>query len=430
MAAAPDSSPQPLAAAYASWIDFGWQRHAAAVLLLAAIVALRYASQLFAAHGWVDERIYERAFARLAAGGSPYAEPGYYYLPALAYAGAALQRAIGLVPLRALLRAANVIGASVCLWVSAAWWWRARASRTRLLGERLLLAVALALAAPALQFGFEVGNLSLAISGLVVLSLQGLARRPRAAGLLLGASLLAKPMAAVVPLILVAATRGRRAAATTVAVLAGGVGAIGLVAFPYLGEFLAQPLTPLSVARTVSLYRLLQLLALPVDRVVIFAVVAGLAWLVAWRRSPQGAALWALSGAAMVLSAPTIWTHTLLVFLPVAIMALTLASAPAGQRSGLDDRRAARRARWELALVAALVALVLGFQGGGFEDLAPAAQLAMLLPPLAAPILLALYVARRCEPERAPLTPPRPRDTLAPSEPRGGHRGLRSDPRT
>ena len=329
----------------------------------------------------VDEGFYLGAFEAVLGGGSPYDAPSYFYPPVFASWGASLLQQLGQAGTLAAFRALNVLG------VAALTWWSLsllRLGRT----ATVLTALAFVAVAPGVALGMHSGNLSPAISAAIVGALLFWKQRPALTGFLLALSVAIKPVGAIAaPLIGLHRGAGRRGfvAAAVAVVLATAMLA---VAVGFVPQFLAigSELDPeaFPMERTASLHRLLYNLGLDVHRLVVFAIV-GLGTLVAVRMRPWARLdLACLILAAIVLVTPALWSHTLLVTLPLQAIALRLAWS---RRDG---------ARWyELVLVVVgILAIQLSDGVGGVGPGPSLAVAAALAPPVLAPTALALWILR------------------------------------
>lgn len=381
------------------WRDFrglAWRWHLLALALLVAALAARTAPILTSAARTIDETTYEAAFAAVAAGHSPYSVPGYFYPPAFAFAGARAVQAFGTDGARRLLRALNVAGAALTCWLAAAWWWSPSPSvRARVL-ERLLVALILMLVSPCVGAGLASGNFSLVASSWINLALHAAHAWPTFAGILLGTSLLTKPLAAIVlPIFAGAATArraGRKIAPATVLV-AATVCLAGVLLLPYFRELLAVRLHSGTFGGTISLLRVAWLLGWDLHQGLLLTLMSPLAFVAGRRWAADRVALIGVALAMVMLSSPATWPYTATVFFPVPVMAISVVRARFAARAG--DATPARSPHLELALVGALAVSVLFLNGGAFDRLPAGAQLALLLGQLAAPVLLAAFVLRR-----------------------------------
>lgn len=370
-----------------------FRAHAFAVVLLALAALLRFWPSVTAAGPLPDEMGYVRGIERVLAGGSPYPGGSYLYPPLVAHAGAWGWEHLGRGAVLAAFRLANLLGLATVVWCAAVWlpWgWRARVA-----AGAAYLAVA-----PAVRMGMLWGNLSLAVAGMIALALFIWVRRPWAAGALLGASIAVKPVAPVAVAVL-AAHRPRRGGWRhwQTAATAAWVAAALIVFFPTWRELLAPLATPGLVARTVSVHRLAHLFGLDGRMIWVTATVALIAVAVARLRPLSPPVLFGTAVAATLAATPSVWPHTLLVSLPLQVMALRLAA----ERASAAAPRELRWRRWELVAVAlAVAALQLSEGASSTDDRSVAFQIFSVLPPLLAPAALAAYVARFRLPGRAP----------------------------
>ena len=370
-----------------------WPIHVAAVLLLALTATVRFYPKVSSQAPRTDERVYLAAFRAVSAGESPYAAKteklAFYYPPPFAVLGSAALELTDGRTVVTMTRTANLLGLASCLWCAflflpLGWRWRLAAG-----------ILYISLAPPALAHGFRSGNLSFAVGGAALVALVFWRRSALPAGALLALAAITKPIAPV-GLTTLAAHRpslgGRRhllAAATGLA-LAGAA----TLASPYLGEYLALDgdVDAWPLRRSVSLYRWLHLLGLTVPPAVLVLIVAlATAWLA--RRYPiTPRQLYVLAIAGMTLATPALWSHTLILTLPLQVMALHRA----WRRSRSRALPASRFARYELPLVAlAVLALQLADGiGGGLEVAAAPLQVVALAIPVWAPVGLAIYLWR------------------------------------
>jgi hypothetical protein len=392
-----------------AWLALGARRHASALALLAAVALALHHRAVLHPGPQGDEPLYAAAAARVTAGASPFEVPGYYYPAAFAHAWAVTERLAPSVPAWRWWRGANLAAAVLLVWLAAGHlsvrrerWWLAP-----LLGAPLL-------AAPGLSFALGDGNLSPLTALLVAAGVLSAGRRWAIAGLLLGLSVAIKPFA--LPALVALAVPWRRPGAgeepsrrlgpTQRAGLLGlALAAAVLLAFPHWRELLGQPVQALTAGRTVSVDRLFHLLGLELQRPALLALVYGALAAAAWRftRTPTERAVVALAGA--VVAAPLVWSHTMLLALPMLTLALSLHWPLLARPRVEDTRRAAQARRDRLVAVAAgaLVALQLLVQPGGFDHLSRLVQIALALPMLAAPPLTAALVIRRLRAEKCAI---------------------------
>ncbi len=359
-----------------------WWQQALAVAVIFAASALRFYPAVTSVDPLGDELAQEAAFLQQAAGRSPYLDGGYVYPPSLMRLGAVL-RQLPLASPFLPLRCASLAGLAVLLWCATGW-------LARRPWQRLGLALLFAMLAPGVRQGIEFGNLSFAVGGLIVLALLAWERTPVASGLLLGASLLIKPLAlaALPALFFHRPEKGghRHQLAVAVAVVAA---ALPLLADPELGAFLRHGSHTWVLERTVSLHRFLALAdARGGASTLSLLLLAGVA-AVARARVTDRERLLAVALAGCVMVTPLVWNHTLVLTVPLQAMAIGLALARLRAASEPDRRWR----RWELAGIALAVAALTFAEGAtGIDDRGLALQIFATLPPALAPALLAAYV--------------------------------------
>ncbi len=376
----------------------------AALALLAIVLCARYPQGVLAPAPLGDEVAYVTASERVAAGQGPYYGL-YLYPPALAIAGAAVIRFAGGDALLLLFRAFNVLGVALLVWWSVA-------LLPVACHRRLIAAVLYLVVSPAVAYGILWGNISLGIAAMIFAGLLLWPGRPLLAGVLLGSSIAVKPVAPVAVLVLlaqrvassseVAAVKARSAhltAGATALALAGGL----LLVPPYLREFLSLTTQLPPYTRNVALYRALVCFGIEPPAVVLFAIVAILAVLVTrirlYRWPPSGGTLspWnmlLIAIPAALLSLPLVWSHTLLLTLPIQVAAL-VHSWRSLRDSGVAER--SRKRLEALLVLGAVLAIQLSDGVGGIDDQASWLQGLVILVPALAPSALSLY-----------LLPPRP----------------------
>ena len=367
-----------------------WWQHALALSAIAAVIVVRFLPSLESRVPLGDELAQERAFQLEASGLSPYTDGDYVYPPSLLRLDGLLRP----LPLRSpylLLRAASVLGLSLILWCASSWlaWttWK-----------RFGLTVLYVLFDPGVRQGIEFGNLSFAVGGLILLALLLEERSPVTTGVLLGASLLVKPLApaAVLTLLFDRTRPGRwHWLAATVAVLFAG---LPLLADPELAAFVTKGSSVWAIDRTVSLHRFLALSdhreAAKLLTIVLLVLVAFVARRFAVDRSTR----LAITLAGCVTASPVVWNHTLVLTLPLQAMAFALAVARYRRGSGA----ARRERRWEVAGIGLAVAALTFAEGAtGIDDRGRALQVLATLPPAIAPAALVAYVLRFHRPANA-----------------------------
>lgn len=380
MTAAPNAAGLPPATGaprprYSFWF------HALAVLALAGVLAVRFAPAVLQPTGLVDEDGYVEAAVAVDQGVSPYTVRSYLYPPALAFAGAWVLHHLGLPAMLVAMRLANLLGVATAIWWALAY--LPFSPRRRWVVAALYLLVA-----PAVVQGVRFGNLSLAVSGMVVAGLLIWPRWPLLAGLLLGGSVLVKPLA---PVALGALLVHRPTAGGHRHRVAAGAGlaiaAAGLLAVPGLGRMLVLGSAPELAHRSVSFHRIGLLLGLHVSPLwITLAIAMVVALAVRWRSlSPEQ--LTGLAVAGCLAATPLVWNHTLLVALPLETLAIALVLRR--RRAGLSGWSG----RYEPVLVGlAVAALQLAEGATGIDDRGRWLQLFAVLPPALAPGSLAAYL--------------------------------------
>lgn len=368
-----------LARRFADWWSQPVSLHLLAVLLLVLVAALRWWPNVFAPRPLNDEMIYFRAFGNTQRGLSPFDRSGYLSFSLLAHLGGWSLTHLGEGTTLALLRAANLTGLSTTAWCSTAW------APWTLRGRWIAAALFVSLA-PAVGFGMVVGNLSLLVSGMIVLALIGWPSRPLSAGGLLGGSIIAKPLA---PGAIVALLSYRPAERGRTHLLAGGSAAVlaALIALgsPDLGRAIALDPWP-RLARSVSPHRIGHLLGLDWSPLWITAGVALLTVLIARHYRLGPTQLLGLAVTASVAMTPIVWSHTLLVTLPLQALALAVAVDAATRR---------RHAPEIFAVVLGIAAIQLSEGATNLYDQHLLIQWLGALPPMIAPWLLLAYLYRR-----------------------------------
>ena len=273
-----------LRAAFEVWAGWSAWRHVVAVLALALVALLRHGAAVTEREPLVDERFYLAAFHFAADGESPYAESGFYYPPAFAYAGAALLGPLGDGGMLVLLRGLNVLSLGFVAWLATAWLGTSLASRPWWRG--LAVGAALISLTPA-WLGLLLGNLSFLAMAPMLGALLWWRRRPVIAGLMLGASLAVKPLAPVAILVLLdrPSGGGRDSGAAdqkaTRRWTGAGHGRAALSRAAGARRDALEPVEELTQARIVSLHRFLGHAGLGVDPLWVAVAIALAAVLVA-----------------------------------------------------------------------------------------------------------------------------------------------------
>lgn len=375
-----------------------WWLHGTAMLILVLGAFLRFGWWLsFPEPLLPDEVTYIRAIRLAMEGRSPYEWPGYLYPPLFAYVSAWLWEHFGRGGLLTVYRLVNLAGAVVTVWCAMVWFrfaWH----------WRVTLGLGVVFLSPAMVQGLTFGNLSLWVSGMLVLGLLIWTRRPLAAGLLLGASVAIKPLAP--PAILVLGAHRPQGGATRHWVTAGAGVAVAaglLLAFPGFSEWLelGSRATP---HRSVSFHRFPVVFGFDPDLWLVTAVVmTGVLVVARWRVWGRLGAL-GLALVAVMAATPLVWNHTLVATLPLQALAVVLlmrrwkrpGPLAKGPRTEGDHGEALRRRhrRYELVFVSLAVAALhlatgantiytspvwLQLLGAGAPALAPGALLAYVV---------------------------------------------------
>ncbi len=361
-----------------------WLAHVAAVVLLFAVLGVRYGHLLTFPDILNDEISYTKAARRVAAGKTPY-YGGYLYPPLVAVAVAEGQERWGLVPVLIALRSSNFLGVAVTAWIALLplpW---------SLVRRWLACALYLAFA-PAVHFTLLFSNLSATVVGAISIALTVWPAAPLVAGLLLGTSLAVKPLApgALAVLLTHRAAGGGQRHLATVAV-AGVVAALLILPLPYLGDMLSVPASSSrQLIRTVSPHRIAYLLGWHSNAVPLSAALLVAAIWVSRRRPWTPPAVAILAAVTAIAATPIVWSHSLLLTLPLQVLALDRA-----WNRWQDGRRSSRERRlvYEGVFVSLGVAAIQFAQGAhGIYDRGLLLQLAGAALPAFAPAALAAYV--------------------------------------
>jgi hypothetical protein len=351
------------------------------------LLALLWHAHLLADYPINDELSYTRAIDFVLEGRSPYNYGGYLYPPLLAVVGAGITESYGSPAFLWLLRCLCYLGLVVTVWLAAMstpwrrWYPYATAAYLAL--------------APAVYFGLVVHNISLAVAGSTLVALWVWRRRPITSGVLLGLGAVLKPMVFLIPFLLF---MHRPKEGGWHHRLAGGIG-IGITGLllllpPYLGEMFSLATRAATIPRSVSVHRLTYLAGWEEGTLWVSGVVALCAvWVV--RRSELG---WSdflvVSVVASLMATPVLWSHTLLMALPLQTMAL--------ERLYRRYRNGASfRFEWALVILAVL-ALQLSGGATSIDDQGLLLQVSATLPVALAPLVLALYLGRAQRPVGAP----------------------------
>jgi hypothetical protein len=379
--------------AFDRWARLPLRVHAGCLLVLMLVPLLRWWPMVTETQIPLgDEVAYFNAFELVAAGESPFEEPDYLYPSVFAYAGAWSLVHLGRTFTDALLQALNLLGLASAIWCSMAW-------LSWTVPRRLMAGAAFILLAPQVRYSVEFNNFSLAVAGMVLGGLLLVSRRPLVAGLLLGSSVALKPVAPMAVGCLLFARREGHPRRRWLAAAAAILVAAGLVLlFPHLDELLALTDTD-RVAATISLHRFPKLFGFEVNALWISAPLALAALAVVARHLLGRARFLCFAVTASVAVTPLVWSHTLVVLLPLEVLALAVAA----------DRWAILREKppgssllphWlEPALVAlAVAAIQLSAGAGSIGDQSVLLQLFGAGIPAVAPLALLAYLLGTTEP--------------------------------
>lgn len=362
-----------------------WPEHLAALTILTSLLILRWWKYFTWPMPLNDEMTYFRAANALLHGRTAY-QPGYLYPELPAYLSALAIRHIGVTGWTFTLRLLNDLGAALMGWLSVSWipwsWWR-----------RMALGAALILLSPAVHFAIFTAHLSLAIGGVLTLALLLWPTAPITSGAMLGLSIGLKPLApgAVAILGLHRPENAKRKNAWLSAGAACIIGVGLLVVRPGIRQLLRLPLDQIDpMSRTVSLHRITHLLGWGARPALVSLVllVAALLWT---RRSKLNVSETFGAAAATTLAiTPIVWAHTMIITLPIQVLALAR-SVRRLRQAGAPD--AARRRRYELVFVLLACAAIQFAEGASaVYHVWPLWQVAAVLPPILAPAALTVYL--------------------------------------
>lgn len=320
--------------------------------LIFAVGLLVHRHLIFRSWTGFDEDVYLRAFQRIREGVSPYGDRLFLYPPAFAVVGAALEDRLG-EHLSIILRLANLLGASLLVWLSLARSsWRAP--------FRVGLAVVAIGLSPLIRHGLWYGNVSQLFVGLSILGLVGAWSRPTLGGATLGVSNALKPLTA--PALAIVAAQGLRRSGRGWELRTALTGVLAALCLTAVGaRYLPDMMTNLGGRPewgfNVSLHRTLFCFGLEIPALAIFlgitAVACGLVW---WNPLKPRPTL-VLATSASLLALPVVNPSTLVLSYPAQIVALERVWRRASAKSW--DRRLV-----SLAEVALVPAAILGIHGG------------------------------------------------------------------
>jgi hypothetical protein len=331
-------------AKWKTWLRF------VAVLVLAGAFHAKY---LIARHYLGDESLYVNAASLVQSGQSAFLAPAYLGTAFFAHIFARMAGMFGIFPVAVAFRLLNLLAVATIAWLAAI---ESKCSTN----IRLVIAAALALAAPPLAEGLRVGNLSILVAALTLLALRYWGERPVCAGLLLGAGLVVKPYAlGFLPVLLVARLRPRSRANLVFACVAGAIFAIGLCALPAELVAMAHSHEAMDVElRSLSLQRIAFCFTGWGPRTsVILLVVLGSAALYTARTTRTLREVGHIAVLASLLSITRIWLHVLAVTLPWAVV--VVADRVRGLHAVWRESLRARRIATLRLLLSVALALVL-----------------------------------------------------------------------
>jgi len=371
------------------WCRQPYSKHLVCVLVLVMVPLLRWWPALTnGTEPLGDEPAYQAAFSRVANGQSPYGGTDFVYPAVFAFAGAKSVDLIGLEYTMYALRGANLLGLAIVLWCSMAWLaWP--------LAGRLALGAAVILLAPQVSLAVLLGNVSLTVAGLVVGSLLAVPRAPVTAGLALGASIALKPVAPMAVACLAAATHEAAPRARWIA--AGGAAFVVLVllgAFPYMDQLIALQATD-RVATSVSLHRVPKVLGFDVNALWLSVPLALVALSIVRKLELGRARFLCFATTASLVVLPLVWSHTLILLLPLQMLALYVAVDRV--RGSSNQGHSASRWLEPVLVVLAVASLQFSAGAGVIDDQGVVVQLAGALLPALAPIGLLAYLLGHTE---------------------------------
>ena len=382
----PEPIEERLGSAFDIWSNWSYKYHLSAVAVLATWTVLRWWTLVFSTEPMVDEAVYLKAFRATGNGDSPFSVEGFFYPASFAVAGAWLLELLSERGMLAVMRSLLVLGVASIVWTSLAWF-----EATWI--QRVVVGVGFLGIAPAVLLGMASGNASLIVIGLMLPALTLWRGWPIFWGVILGLTVAIKQLAgAAIPGLLFhrPAEGGRRHW------ISGGTAVLiaGLLLVPSLrtfGEMSSQPIASIHLTRSISLLRLLDLFGMSVPPLLNFAVVSAVTVAVVRRQVLDRPHLLALLCTASILALPIIWSHTLLLVLPLQVMSIQVALWRRG-----SGERSRPLERFELPLVIlGTAAIQLSDGAGAVNNQAAWVQLLPILVVYLAPIGLCWYLLRR-----------------------------------
>lgn len=360
-------------------------------LILAA--ALRWGGDLWEVYPKPDETVYVQAAEHWSAGRSPYQEGGYFYTPVFAWAAAELTELATSLGYLRIQRALNLLGICVAAWLAL------RIARWRT-APAIVVGVLWVSAAPGVALSIEVGNAAGLPTALTLAGLWVWLRRPHLAGVSLGLGQGLKPIAPLAALCLLARKGSDRSSSLRAGAIAVGTTALLLlVGWRYLGDLLANAAGSAN-PYNFSLQRVLAGLGLRIAPVWITVTLAavGLWWIA--RRRLSRAELLVVALTLNLLAAPILWAHSLMLFLPVQLLAASqLARSLRANGWRLDAAR--RRAALPHVLAGlALASTVFSGSLGASTTAAAWLQSLVLAVPYVSVLYLGVYAFQRLSDDR------------------------------
>lgn len=310
-----------------------------------------------------DETVYVSAAGYWSAGSSPYEESFFFYPPVFAWMGSMLTEAFGTLGYLKTQRAASLVGICLATWLSlliARWrWWPALAFGTAWLWF-----------SPVVALPIVIGNATGLSTALTLAGMWFWVRHPILAGGALGVGQALKPLAPLAPLCLLAQRRGASPRRSLQAGLASlfGSGILLLVGLRYLPGLFSNATGAEAHPYNFSLHRVLAGFGLSSRPLWILVIVglAGLWWIA--RQNLTKLEFLVVVLVLNLLAAPILWAHSLLLFLPVQLLAVShllralrpAASVPATAATTVSGRTALPHLLACLALVSTVLSPSLG----------------------------------------------------------------------
>jgi hypothetical protein len=286
------------------------------LVLLSVTAAWRWSPVIATDLPLPDERVYLRAARHVEVGESPYSESSYFYPPPLAHVIAATSAKIGTIGALRILRLLSIVGIVFSVWLSA----RLVSWHLGLLAGLVAIFIAFA---PAVDIATSLGNAGGLATGLVLAALLCWHRRPARSSISLGAGLALKPIAPLAPL-LILTHRSSPKSTRQVVVSVATVAIAGALLAPWCGQLAGflENARGYTNPYNFSLHRLLADLGLELPPVAVSAVVGTLAVVIVRRSTVSRNSLLTIVIGTSLLALPILWAHTLLLLLPIQLLAL------------------------------------------------------------------------------------------------------------